>query len=340
MNEIQINDTARHWLMPEQPTKDEKSQLGAYIKFLEGSNIAWGSPNLAVYRDHLREKGLATTTIRAYLSNIRSQYKALLRSQKFKSFLWSQVEGDTPSDRKAYYDRILGHIQDGINSKNAQVKSVQIMDEGDEFRTRLTEEQILELLKQPYRLYGNDDIRVERDVAMIATWVGMGLRRFELQHLQVKDLDQMFEGNLCMEVCEGKDKKQRMIPYGANVWILKPIRKWLDVAGITEGYIFRGMYKGGKVRPSKLTVSGLDMILRQFTIKIDDKLTQVVGHDLRATYARIMWEKGMPVEAIARNMGHTHKDGTPNTAMTWRYIGDVGVENRVPKVGIQVPDFI
>lgn len=346
--QIQSTDSAEFWLMPAELNKDKKSQIKRYIAYLDDNGIDWGIPDLAEYRDHLFNEGLSASTVSAHLSNIRSQYKALLRDNNFHSFLLNNVsdflrdsDNNSLADSEALISQIIRQIENAINPKNAPVTTIKQMDEADHVRTRLTVAQIFDLLQQPYRVYGNDNIRVEREVALISVWVGMGLRREEAANLKVEDLDRRLGGELALEIREGKGGKQRLVPYGANIWVLKPIRKWLDVAGITSGYIFRGTYRGNKkFRPGRISLRTLDRILEKFTIEIDGKLRGIQGHDLRASYARIMYDNGMQVEGIAYNMGHTHANGTPNTKQTWRYIGVVGVEYRVPQKGIPMPDFM
>ena len=85
-----------------------------------------------------------------------------------------------------------------------------------------------------------------RDIAVIATLVCTGLREQELCDLRVKDLRQTVDGVLGVLVREGKGKKQRFVPYGANEWVLHVIDTWLEYVesehGLTDdSFVFRSV---------------------------------------------------------------------------------------------------
>ncbi len=98
--------------------------------------------------------------------------------------------------------------------------------------------------------------------------------------------------------------------------------KWLGVAGIDEGSVFRGFYKGEKrLRPKRMTVRTLNRIVEKYY----DGLTP---HDLRRSYARLQYEAGMDILSISQNFGHASIQTTKG------YIGTMDAQRRAGKIAI------
>jgi len=58
-------------------SKDRKSQLTRFVTWLDSISIKWFEVDLDAYRDSLLLT-LASNSVKAHLSNIRSQYKRIL----------------------------------------------------------------------------------------------------------------------------------------------------------------------------------------------------------------------------------------------------------------------
>jgi site-specific recombinase XerD len=137
----------------------------------------------------------------------------------------------------------------------------------------------------------------------------------ELCGLDVDDLRQRLNGELAIRVQEGKGKKQRLVPYGAMSWCLVIVDSWLTVADITNGAVFRSLWKGGRVRISRLSVRAVEDVVKAYPVAIDGALVTVAPHDLRRTYARRLHDAGMGDLEIQNNLGHSDRRTTE------RYIG-------------------
>ena len=135
---------------------------------------------------------------------------------------------------------------------------------------------------------------------------------------------QTLRGELALHVREGKGCKERLIPYGELDWVLVIIEAWMRQAGVDGGLVFRGLYKGGKLRPGPLSVRAIQYILERYPVAINGDLLHVKPHDLRRTYARRLYESGVNVIAIQQNLGHA------NTKTTLGYIGTLDVDQRRP----------
>jgi integrase/recombinase XerD len=137
-----------------------------------------------------------------------------------------------------------------------------------------------------------------RDRAILETLYSTGIRRSELTHLKVPDLDGE-RGTLMIR--QGKGKKDRMIPIGerAVLWIgkyLADVRPEL-ACGRDEGTLFLSRM-GEAMSPANLTV-----LVRGY---IDDSRIGKKGacHLFRHTMATLMLENGADIRFIQAMLGH------------------------------------
>lgn len=329
-----------HLLMPERPNKDEQYRIGLYLAWLESTGGDWLSPDLEAYRDWLlqpheirikrgRDAGLmkavrakTPATVSAHLATLRGRYQIVLRSNTFRRSLYAFTPPDaSPADKKAFVDEILVQIQNAVHPTTATVAQVSVQDEADSEHLRLKPHQVNALLRAP----GIDTRAGIRDTAIFALLVCTGVREAELCALDVDDLRQKLGGELALRVRVGKGRKQRLVPYGPLDWCLRFVDQWLWVAGINSGAVFRGLYKGGKsVRPNRISERAVNDIFNQYAITIEGELREVKPHDLRRTYARNAYERGMDVVRISQNLGHQ------SIQTTLGYIGSLDADLRRP----------
>jgi integrase len=78
------------------------------------------------------------------------------------------------------------------------------------------------------------------------------------------------------------------------------------------------------VRVKAISVRAVQYALASYPITIDGKVVAVRPHDLRRTYARRLYDDGVPLSAIQANLGHASVDTTLG------YIGDLDVDQRCP----------
>jgi site-specific recombinase XerD len=323
-------------LMPTDPNKDEKSRIGYFVEWLCMTGRTWLTPDLPDYLHYLLHERtktdmhtgdvspapLSPTTANVHLATIRGRYKHLLMTNTIRQALYTHVQ-HLPSlaDQKAYVDEVLVRIQNAIHPTSATAITITQMDIADSQHLRLRPSQVRALLRQPNvkTLVGL------RDVAIIATFACTGIREGELVALQVDDLRQTVGGEVALRVREGKNHKQRLVPYGLLAWCLDYLDTWLSQAGIYEGAVFRGILKDGKtIRPTPLTVRAINQIMHKYPLWIDGEARVVNPHDLRRTYARNAYEFGMDLERIRQNLGHE------SLQTTQTYIGTLDISQRRP----------
>lgn len=312
-----------HILIPPRfDNKDQKSRLLKFVDWLAERGDPWYQPDLAAYRDYLLYRLSPSSTI-AHLATIRGRYQTLLSNNRFRDWLYSMTPDDeTPANRKAMVDELVIRLQNAIDPANAPVKIIQSQDRPDNATgLRLTANQANALLVAP----GVKTLMGLRDTTMLALMLCTGIREGELVALDVRDLRQQLGGELALHIREGKGAKERLIPYGSLDFCLVIVDRWLVMAGIESGPVFRGFYKGAKrVRPSRIHIRAINQIFDRYPVSINGMMQTVNPHDLRRTYARRLYEAGMDLLAIQQNMGHSDHKTTLN------YIGQMDASHRQP----------
>ena len=143
-----------------------------------------------------------------------------------------------------------------------------------------------------------------RDRAMLEVLYSTGMRRMELRHLKVHDIDA--ERGTVM-IRQGKGKKDRMIPIGerAVAWIEKyrnDVRPEL-VTGADEGELFLS-HLGEAFAPNRLT-----QLVREYIAAADIGKTGSC-HLFRHTMATLMLENGADIRFIQAMLGHAELSTT------------------------------
>jgi site-specific recombinase XerD len=243
----------------------------------------------------------------------------MMESNAFRDYLYSLTPSTAPADQKAFVDEVERRLQIAIAPNNSRVKTTVLQDESDTDHIRLTNQQASTLLNAP----GVSTLKGLRDTAFIAVMLCTGLRVFEVVNLKVDDLAHHMGGELVLCVRQGKGNKQRLVPYGDLDWCFALVRVWMQHAGITDGAVFRSFWKGSKrVRDTAITTRSIERVLAQYPVTIDGELRTLEPHDLRRTYARLMYEADVKPIAIKQNLGHA------SLTTTLRYIGELKANQR------------
>lgn len=134
-----------------------------------------------------------------------------------------------------------------------------------------------------------------RDRTILEILYSTGIRRAEVSHLRVEDVN--FSAGT-MFIREGKGRKDRIVPVGDRA--LSYIKRYLDDARAEltreEGWLFPSRY-GGQLSPNSIT-QFTGQYMRQAGIK------EGSCHLLRHTMATLMLENGADVRYIQEMLGH------------------------------------
>lgn len=143
-----------------------------------------------------------------------------------------------------------------------------------------------------------------RDRALLETFYSTGVRRTELIRLKLYDLDR--ERNT-LTICQGKGKKDRMIPIGerALAWVEKYLRESRPVLALEpdDATLFLTQY-GEPFHPDALSYLARDYIARANLGKSGS------CHTFRHTMATLMLEGGADIRYIQQMLGHAELSTT------------------------------
>ncbi|KTS18545.1 integrase [Pantoea dispersa] len=139
-------------------------------------------------------------------------------------------------------------------------------------------------------------VRRYRDVAIVLTLCGTGLRAGELVKLKRRDYD-----NGILTVRQGKGRKYREIHVA--VAVDKAISAWLKVsANEADNALFSRIQRNGKVVSQPLTTTGLTGILAE--LQQTSIIARFTPHDMRRTFITLLLEQGVDINTVRQLAGH------------------------------------
>lgn len=253
-----------------------RRQLEQFEQWLSGGDVNYGA--VIAYRAHLQEQGLSPQNINQALAAIRFWATGALGRE------W-----------------ITPEVKAGIFAvKNLKIK-------GRKLGQWLTIEEAQNLInKPPTTAIG------QRDRAMLALLIGAGLRRSEVASLQVKHFEQRDGGNGVMRWMligvAGKHGRTRNVPIAD--WVKGIVDKWLDVARIRSGSVFRRVLKPEPLTLGKEALTPQSVYLAVKRYGFDMGRSQIAPHDLRRTFARLAFEGDASLKQIQFALGHANQTTT------------------------------
>lgn len=152
--------------------------------------------------------------------------------------------------------------------------------------------------------------RGKRDRAILALFIGCGLRLAELVGLRTEDL-QIRDEHWVIADLMGKGKHIRTVPVPA--WAKRGVDEWTEVAGISTGRIFRRVNRFGKIWGEGITPKGIWHVVKAAALRAG--IQNLAPHDLRRTCARLCHVAGGEMEQIQFLLGHA------SVQTTERYLG-------------------
>ena len=133
-----------------------------------------------------------------------------------------------------------------------------------------------------------------RDQAIIGLMINAGLRVGEVVELQLNDLHPLEQSGLARLRVHGKGDKERVVWLTAEV--VHHIQQWMQQRPQSKSpYLFLNQHR----RP--LSVSGVQFRLKQYCQQAG---VQLSCHQLRHTFARRLVEHNMPIDSLAKLLGH------------------------------------
>jgi integrase/recombinase XerD len=134
-----------------------------------------------------------------------------------------------------------------------------------------------------------------RDRAIFSLMLKAGLRVGEVVALDLAHLEGSGQSPLARLRVYGKGQKERIAWLTTETWLT--LQAWLEVRPESEAQaLFLNQHR------CRLSVSGVQYRLKQYSHRAG---IQVSCHQLRHTYARRLAERDMPLDSLAKLMGHS-----------------------------------
>ena len=285
-------------LIPEdtdRTTKDKRSRMRTFVDWALEARIQLDQPGwFAQYTDELRnERGLSDNSIVSFHSAVRSILREKITDQVMHKLLRENGMPETE------IDAAIGRMLQEIDSRNVKITthpapqgSVQLPNDSD-VSALLNSIDVSELMGL-------------RDYSVIALMVTTGIGPQEVGAIDVVDLHQQNEGQPVLHVPDKVRCTERLIPYGYDAWVLHVMETWLEQAGIEEGSVFRGFYKGGrKLRKGSLSPRAVERLVGNYPVLIYENPVVLKTHDLRQAYARHIFRLGNDIDTIREYLGYS-----------------------------------
>lgn len=147
-----------------------------------------------------------------------------------------------------------------------------------------------------------------RDRALIAFGMALAARRSELVALDVADLAWEAKG-LRVTIRRSKTDQDGIgavvaVPEGRRLTPLAHLRAWLDAAGVTEGPIFRPLWKGDRIRDARLSDHAVARIVQARALAAGLDPERYAGHSLRAGFVTSAARAGADIWKIQQVSRH------------------------------------
>lgn len=170
-----------------------------------------------------------------------------------------------------------------------------------------------------------DTLTGKRDRALLLIGFAGAFRRSEIVSIDREDLSFDRKG-LTIHIKRSKTDQEGegrdvAIPYGSNLNTcpIRSLQDWIDVSGITQGAVFRGINRHGQIALDRLCDKAVALVVKRAVysraiannLKVDEAEQEVVkfaGHSLRAGLATSAAMAGVSEHAIMRQTGHKRTD--------------------------------
>jgi integrase len=138
-----------------------------------------------------------------------------------------------------------------------------------------------------------------RDRAILAVMIGAGLRRSEVAALSFAHIQQR-DGRWVIVDINGKGNRVRSVPIPS--WAKLAIDEWATAAGVSQGFVFQSIHKGGYISHESMTPQAVRDVVKEYGAMIGKP--ELAAHDLRRTFAKLAHKGGAGLDQIQLSLGH------------------------------------
>ncbi|EBI0750035.1 site-specific integrase [Salmonella enterica] len=260
--------------------------------------------------------GLAPSGRRGIISLLNRSASVLKRGTGADNYPWEQLnyaavakvraalldDGYAVSSVNMALSALRGVAQTAFNlncmdaETLARIRSVKRVNGDIQRKGRALDRQEIRALIQAAKQHPQP-VRRCRDVAIVLTLCGTGLRAGELVRLERRDYD-----NGLLTIRQGKWRKYREIHVADAVD--KAIRAWLKVgADEADSALFSRIQRNGRVASQPLTTTGLTGILVE--LQHTSGIARFTPHDMRRTFITRLLEQGVDINTVRQLAGHS-----------------------------------
>ncbi len=160
-------------------------------------------------------------------------------------------------------------------------------------------------------------VRDTRDAALLAVGFAGGFRRSELVSLNVEDLSWETEDGIQCCVIQVRKSKTDQEGHGMEKAVFASddprfsppllLRRWLDLAKISEGPVFRRIRRGGHVQGTRVSDQVVMMAVRRAAAMAGIPLA-LSAHSLRSGFVTTAVRQGRTPDEISVQTGHRSMD--------------------------------
>jgi site-specific recombinase XerD len=266
--------------------------------------------------------GLPATpeTVALYLTSMADDFKASTISRRVAAISVAHQHAGLPSPTM---DARVRSVLTGIRRTNGTAPR------------QVAPATIGEIRKMTARM-GESTIEL-RDRAILLLGFAGAFRRSELVSLDLSDLRDQPDGILVMLRRSKIDQEglgeTKAIPLGsdAETCPVRALRRWIAVAGISDGPIFRPVDRHASVAPTRLSGKAVSHIVKRAASRAGLDSSVYAGHSLRAGFVTTAAANGASERAIARQTGHA-----PGSTVLRTYIRHASAftDNAVSTLGL------
>lgn len=129
----------------------------------------------------------------------------------------------------------------------------------------------------------DDDLQGLRDRAILFIGYAGMFRRSELAALTIDNISESDNGiYITLSGSHKRDLTRYIEKTGGPFDPVAALYDWIHAAKITEGPIFRALYKGGKLRPQAMSAQSIALIVKDAARKAGLDADEFSGHSLRS----------------------------------------------------------
>lgn len=167
----------------------------------------------------------------------------------------------------------------------------------------------------------SEDIYSHRDAALLSLGFAAALRRSELCNLRIEDLERRGHEGLLIHIRHSKTDQGGMgqrvaVPEGRAIRPITRLDRWLQVSGITYGYLLQTLRRGGKPSGRRLDPGDVARVVKRYVARIGLEPSDYSGHSLRAGFVTSAAAHHARIDKIMEVTRHKSAD------MVMKYIRD------------------